>query len=126
MDFMRLSSMKAAHVDLVWCRVQEIRVSRSFFARCGIPQALTVRFQESLATPRVAGTEQWYPTSREKRARCGPPIIRGEEKSLRGSYGAVLMPLFLPVPSLHPVQPHRQSPLLRRREQFHRRATFAA
>jgi hypothetical protein len=26
-ELMRLSSMKAAHVDVVWCRVQEIRAS---------------------------------------------------------------------------------------------------
>jgi hypothetical protein len=31
MNFMRLSSMKAAHVVVAWCRVQEIRVSRSVF-----------------------------------------------------------------------------------------------
>jgi hypothetical protein len=37
MDFMRLSSTKAAHVTVAWCRVQEIRVSRSFFARYGAP-----------------------------------------------------------------------------------------
>ena len=37
MNFMRLSSLKAAHVAVAWRRVQEIRVSRSFFARCGIP-----------------------------------------------------------------------------------------
>jgi hypothetical protein len=36
MNFMRLSSMNAAHVAVAWCRVQEIRVSRSFFARCGV------------------------------------------------------------------------------------------
>jgi hypothetical protein len=35
-SFMRLSLMKAAHVAVAWGRVQEIRVSRSFFARCGI------------------------------------------------------------------------------------------
>src|SRR5580700_3058593 len=29
--------MKAAHVAVGWCRVQEIRASRSLFARCGIP-----------------------------------------------------------------------------------------
>jgi hypothetical protein len=34
MNFMRLCSMKAAHADVAWCRVQEIRVPRSFFARC--------------------------------------------------------------------------------------------
>jgi hypothetical protein len=27
-----------------WCRVQEIRASRLFFARCGIPRTLTVLF----------------------------------------------------------------------------------
>jgi hypothetical protein len=35
-SFMRLSSMKAAHVAVARGRVQEIRASRSFFARCGI------------------------------------------------------------------------------------------
>src|SRR6202453_4863016 len=45
MNLMRLSSMKGAHVDVAWCRVQEIRVSRSFFARCGIPQISTPEFR---------------------------------------------------------------------------------
>jgi hypothetical protein len=43
MNFMPLSSMKAAHVAVAWFRVQEIRVSRSFFARCGIPPMLTAK-----------------------------------------------------------------------------------
>jgi hypothetical protein len=30
MNFMRLSSMKAAHAAVVWCRLQEIRVKPSF------------------------------------------------------------------------------------------------
>jgi hypothetical protein len=42
MDLMRLSLMKAAHVVVAWGRVQEIRASRSFFARCGIPQLSSV------------------------------------------------------------------------------------
>src|ERR1700677_4160478 len=51
-SFMRLSSMKAAHVALAWRRVLEIRVSRSFFARCGIPQTLMVLFMG----PRTGGS----------------------------------------------------------------------
>jgi hypothetical protein len=31
MNFMRLSSMKAAHVAVVWCREQEIRVKPWFW-----------------------------------------------------------------------------------------------
>jgi hypothetical protein len=30
MNFMRLSSMKAAHAVVAWCRVQEIRVKPGF------------------------------------------------------------------------------------------------
>src|SRR6202161_3619390 len=45
MNFMRLSSMKAAHVAVAWCHVQEIRVSRSFFARYGIPRSYTGHFR---------------------------------------------------------------------------------
>ena len=49
---MRLSSTKAAHVTLTWCRVQEIRVSRSFFAKCGI----RLLFPQTLNSP----DEGWY------------------------------------------------------------------
>jgi len=47
MSFMRLSSMKAAQVAVSWFRVQKIRASRSFFARCGIPRLLTPSFPVS-------------------------------------------------------------------------------
>ena len=40
-NFMRLSLMKAALADNGWSSVQEIRASRSFFARCGIPRTST-------------------------------------------------------------------------------------
>jgi gluconolactonase len=39
-NFMRLSVKKAAHAAVGWIRVQEIRVSRSFFARCRISRTL--------------------------------------------------------------------------------------
>ena len=42
--------------------------SRSFFARCGIPPMLTAKW---IGESRVRGKVAWYPTSREKRARCG-------------------------------------------------------
>jgi hypothetical protein len=48
-NLMRLSSQKAAHATLVWNRVQEIRASRSYFARCGIPRLYTGNF-ETLTT----------------------------------------------------------------------------
>src|ERR1700689_427123 len=64
MNLMRLSSMKAAHVDVAWCRVQEIRVSRSFFARCGIPQ---------ISTPEFRG----YPSVRCGRVSRGSAVVTG-------------------------------------------------
>src|ERR1700689_614235 len=70
MNFMRLSSMKAAHVAVGWCCVQEIRVSRTFFARCGRRRPRPATF-EGLKDGRSAAV---YPTSREKRARYGAPF----------------------------------------------------
>src|ERR1700683_2462971 len=64
--------MKAAHVAVAWCRVQEIRASRSFFERCGIPPMLTASASDE---SRVRGKEPWNPTSREKRARYGAPVL---------------------------------------------------
>ena len=42
-SFMRLSLMKAAHVAVAWGRVQEIRVSRSFFCEMWDTAALSLR-----------------------------------------------------------------------------------
>jgi hypothetical protein len=52
------------------------------FGRCGIPRLSTAH--PPLATPfTLRGRGLWNPTSREKRARCGAPVIRcapGSEK----------------------------------------------
>src|ERR1700683_98647 len=89
MNFMRLSSMKAAHVAVAWCRVQEIRASRSFFARCGIPPMLTASTSNE---SRVRGKELWNPTSREKRARYGahPSFVR-EPEPIRFYFGIYVL-----------------------------------
>ncbi len=61
--------------------------SRSFFARCGMPRILTVclkgqsRVGGISVARRLATTGLWHPTSREKRARYGLPIVRGWDKS---------------------------------------------
>jgi hypothetical protein len=58
-------------------------ISRSFFARCGIPQTCTVRSRITNRILRIGsenkGKDSWYPTSREKRARCGPPLPRARQ-----------------------------------------------
>jgi hypothetical protein len=47
MNFMRLPLMKAAHVPVGWCRVQEIRVSSSFSRavgfQCSFPLTRLIR-----------------------------------------------------------------------------------
>jgi hypothetical protein len=61
-------------------------ISRSFFARCGIPRSSTARLQRmnrKLRASRglkVTEVGLWYPTSREKRARYGAPraCLRGQ------------------------------------------------
>src|SRR5580704_12511447 len=47
-------------------------LSRSFFARCGIPQRYTGEFSTCPAKERQGS---WYPTSRERRARCAHPSV---------------------------------------------------
>jgi hypothetical protein len=48
-------------------------IPRSFFARYGIPPMLTLSASDG---SKVRGKEQWNPTSREKRARHGAPVLR--------------------------------------------------
>jgi hypothetical protein len=83
-------------------RVQEIPASRSFFARCGIPPRFPLTPKPSMQEPQVPTLrsgrddiffavdglksgrmnresevkERWNPTSREKRARYGAPVLR--------------------------------------------------
>jgi hypothetical protein len=72
--------------DSGWSILQEIRVSRSFFARCGIPQSYT---QNRSSPPRACGQHQWYPTSREKRARYGAPgFVAVRETSMMAPFHA--------------------------------------
>src|SRR5258708_37127226 len=68
-------------------------LSRSFFARCGIPRTSTScsrRMNPKLRASRgleVTKIGLWYPTSREKRARYGgPPRICGQDRNLFGNY----------------------------------------
>ncbi len=47
-------------------------ISRSFFARCGLPVLFPRTFDSSDV---LYGQHRWYPTSREKRARYGAPVL---------------------------------------------------
>ena len=48
-------------------------ISRSFFARCGIPRLFPLTLDSAEALNRQ---HRWNPTSREKRARYGAPVLR--------------------------------------------------
>jgi hypothetical protein len=61
---------ETARANAGWGYVQEIRVSHSFFARCGIHGSIPL----ALFPYHCSGTRPAYPTSREKRARYGAPI----------------------------------------------------
>src|ERR1700677_2540855 len=78
---MRLSLMKAAHVAPFGTAYRKYGYLPDF-GRCGIPRLSTAH--PPLATPfTLRGRGLWNPTSREKRARCGAPVIRyapGSEK----------------------------------------------
>ena len=69
-NFMRLSLMKAALADDGWSSVQEIRASRSFFARCGIPRTSNVRDGVPHVRQRLRGVEKDEAT----RISCGAAL----------------------------------------------------
>ena len=70
---MRLSLQKGAHAVLSGAAYRKFGASRSFFARCGIPLTFLLTLDASDA---LGDQNWWYPTSREKRARCGAPGLR--------------------------------------------------
>jgi hypothetical protein len=73
-------------LDLSPPQIKGCPISRSFFARCGIPQLYT---QNLSSPPRASGQHQWYPTSREKRARYGAPgFVAVRKTSMVASFHA--------------------------------------
>ena len=53
-------------------------ISRSFFARCGMPLPYPCDLSEFASSLKANGQDSSHPTSREKRARYGAPRIRGQ------------------------------------------------
>jgi hypothetical protein len=69
-NFVRLSLKKAAYVAVDESSiVGNPEFARDDKGRVGASMGIW------LVDERVRGKEQWYPTSREKRARCGAPVL---------------------------------------------------
>ena len=68
--FMRLFLKKGARAVMSSSAYRKFGVSRSFFPRCGIPRLST---SSADWEGNDSALQQWYPTSREKRARYGAP-----------------------------------------------------
>jgi hypothetical protein len=71
---MRLSLVKAAHADVGGAPWQEIRVAHLFRPRYALANLGHPSCYFSFAVGSTVACERlWYPTSREKGARCGAP-----------------------------------------------------